>query len=163
MTPKTEKPTTEFYIGSHLVTVDTEMIPILSKFTWSVSKGRNTYYVNTSAKLGGKRVGISMHRLVTGMVNAEIDHINGNGLDNRSENLRHATKKQNSYNRVNKNKYGFRGVFRPAWTDKFAYQIVKDRKQYYEYGFETPEQAARAYDKKSKELHGEFGIRNFKD
>lgn len=153
----------EFYIGSHLIIVDEEMLPILSKYTWCVKPSRNTFYAFTNVKIGELKTVILMHRLITGMGSGEIDHINRNGLDNRLCNLRTATKKQNSYNRVRKNKFGYRGVYQAKDTPRFSFQIQIDGKKVRKHGFETPEQAARAYDEMSKELHGEFGIRNFKD
>jgi hypothetical protein len=69
-----------------------------------------------------------------------IDHINGDELDNRIENLRETTRKKNGQNRESKNKY--KGVY---W-DK------RDKKWYSKYSntylgfFETQEKAARKYD-----------------
>ena len=155
------KPRCEFYIGSDLIIIDAEMMPIISKFTWHIKPDKKTKYVCTSAKIGGRNTSISMHRLLTGLSNSQIDHINRNGLDNRLINLRFATNKENSYNRERKNSLGFRGVYKHK--NNFAFQIQKDGKRYGGYGFLSAEDAAKAYDLKNKELHGEFGIRNFKD
>lgn len=157
----TDKSPREFYVGSHLIIVDDEMIPILSKFTWHIQKNKQTFYAYTNVKIGGRATSLSMHRLLTGMTSGIVDHKNRNGLDNRLENLRFATKRQNSYNRARKNKTGFRGVYRHR--DKFACQIQAGEVRIDKTGFNTAEEAARMYDKLSKELHGEFGIRNFKD
>jgi len=158
-----DKPAREFKIGKHTVIVDEEMIPILAKFTWCAVKSKSTFYASTSVCVAGKRRSLLMHRLLTGMSSSIVDHKNRNGLDNRLENLRFASKSQNSQNRVRKNRFGYRGVWKPSHSPHFAFQIAAGKKKRSKYGFKTAEEAARAYDEASKELHGEFGIRNFKD
>ena len=159
-----DKPPREIKVKEHTILVDAEDYPFLSRFTWHIKKDKNTFYAYTTVYFK-YQTRISMHRLITRLRNVQVDHINRNGLDNRKENLRYCTNAENSRNRVRKNKYGYRGVYKPNGKNKkaFAYQIRVDGKWYGEYGFQTAEEAARAYDKKSKELHGEFGIRNFKD
>lgn len=66
-------------------------------------------------------------------------------------------------NRVRKNKHGYRGVFKPKDTPHYSFQIQLNGKKFTKHGYKTAEDAARAYDLKNKELHGEFGIRNFED
>lgn len=151
----------QFYIGSHLVTVDDNMIPILCKYTWYVSPSKTTFYAATNVKIGGRNHILTMHRLITGMSSSDIDHINRNGLDNRIKNLRFASKKQNSYNRERYNKYGYRGVFKRSGCNNYAFQIQKDNKKVSKGGFSTAEDAGRAYDLECLRLHGEFGIINF--
>lgn len=153
----------EFVINGYSIIIDQCMLPIISQFQWYVLKGRNTHYVYTNIKIGNKNHALSMHRLLTGIRKAMVDHKNRNGLDNRMSNLRYCTAKENSRNRVRENKLGYRGVYKPAKTNTFAFQIRAGGKHKSGYGFKTPEDAARAYDEASKELHGEFGIRNFKD
>ena len=150
-------------IGEHTVLIDYEMYQIISKFTWHIRKDKQTHYAFTNIKIGSKNFGLSMHRLLTGISSSQVDHKNRNGLDNRLENLRYASKKENSYNRVRKNALGFRGVYKPKGSKNYSFQIQKDGKRYYKHGFKTIEDAAKSYDIKSRELHGEFGIRNFKD
>ncbi len=165
MTDQDTKPreSTTFYVGKHRITVDTDFIPILALYTWHVIKSKKTYYAYTNVKLGNKKFALSMHRLLTGMRNVQVDHKNCNGLDNRKENLRYATPSQNSINHVRKNKSGYRGVYKPKGTTKFAFQIQVNGTRIHRYGYPTAKEAAREYDRLSKEHHGEFGIRNFKD
>lgn len=154
--------TVEMRIGEHIVSVDSEMVHFLQRFTWYIKTDKNTHYAMTSVKIGGKNHALSMHRLLTGMVTGQIDHINNNGLDNRKVNLRYATNQQNSCNRVRNNRHGFRGVTHDH-NNGWRCQISVNGKRYGKAGFKTAEEAARAYDELSKEHHGEFGIRNFKD
>lgn len=92
----------------------------------------------------------------------DIDHANGNGLDNRRSNLRFATRSQNS---ANSNKKGstsrFRGV---CWDKRRGNWHVAMRCNYRSVNignFASEEAAARAYDAKALELFGEFARLNF--
>lgn len=158
----TTKKALEFWIGKDKVIIDEEMMPIVSMFTWHTKQCRKTKYVNTGIKIAGKKASLSLHRLLTGIKFGDVDHINRNGLDNRLSNLRHATRKQNSWNHVRKNSYGYRGVFKTNRSKSFSCQIQAHGKKYHKHGFKTAKDAAIAYDKESLRLHGEFGIRNFK-
>ncbi len=151
----------ELKIKDDIVLIDEDMYPIISKFTWYVRKDKNTKYASTSIKIGANQHIIQMHRLLTGMKGSLVDHRNRNGLDNRLSNLRYATNKQNSYNRIRSNKYGYRGVFIPQGCKTFAIQIQKDGKKITRYGYKTAIEAAMAYDVICKEYQGEFGILNF--
>lgn len=151
----------EFWIKDQKVLVDEEDYPVVSRLKWHLKKDKKTSYAYTNIKIGGVQTTLSLHRFITGMSSGQIDHVNRNGLDNRKSNLRYATNSQNSCNRIRKNSHGYRGVYRRA-SGVYAFQIQKDGRKYHEGGFLTPEEAALAYDFKSEELHGEFGIRNFK-
>ena len=88
----------------------------------------------------------------------EVDHINGNQLDDRIENLRLATKGQNCYNRGRRsdNISGYKGV---SWSNKQgrwrARITVGTICKHIGY-FGTKEQAHEAYCKAANDLHGEF-------
>ena len=90
-----------------------------------------------------------------------IDHINRNKLDNRFENLRVITARENSYNRTksisSNNKY--KGVIKRG--NKFVASITKDGNRKEISGFDTEEDAARMYDMMAEELFGEFAGLNF--
>lgn len=93
-----------------------------------------------------------------------IDHINGNGLDNRICNLRLATQSQNMANWTRRAKRNcYRGVshkgynFPKPWQARIGHQGVR----LYLGTFANKKDAARAYDKAAKELFGEFAKLNF--
>ena len=153
----------QFKVGKYSIIVDYSMVPFLAIYTWHVKQDKQTYYAYTNIHINKGTTRVSMHRLLTGMRNCQVDHKNRNGLDNRLENLRHVSAKQNSWNRVRENKYGYRGVFRPKGSPNFAFQIQANGKRIARYGFATPYAAAKAYDKENRRMHGEYGIRNFKD
>lgn len=92
----------------------------------------------------------------------KVDHIDGNRLNNQKENLRPASKAQNSMNRgpQSNSTTGYKGVYYSKQTMKYQAKI-----NYYgicrHLGFFTDlEEAARAYDKAAKIFHGQFAYQN---
>lgn len=85
-----------------------------------------------------------------------VDHINGDRADNRIENLRQATYKENFTNRKKpkNNTSGYKGVCKDG--SKWRASICKDRKSYTLGTFNTPEEAYDAYCRAAAKLHGEF-------
>jgi hypothetical protein len=118
------------------------------------------------AKSGGAYNSVYMHRIITNApIGMEVDHINGNPLDNRKCNLRICTGAQNRYNRPayggkKKNKSGYKGVWRPKNSKKYVAEIRYNLKKYHLGSFNTPEEAACAYNKKALEFFGEYARLN---
>jgi hypothetical protein len=117
-------------------------------------------YVRTGA------MNISLHREIMGLRGfdgAYVDHVNGNRLDNRKSNLRLCNSTENSFNKsiTSRNKTGYKGV--SPYPSRGAFRVViSANRRYYHIGyFYCPLEAARAYDKAAKELHGEFARLNF--
>lgn len=143
--------------------VDDDIFPKLNKFKWHFTNG----YATTDRYLGKikgkyKSAIIKMHRLV---LNAPfdllVDHINGNKLDNRRENIRVCTKAQNEVNKPKRKgnyKSQYKGVAysenrRKHWMTRVAGIFV---------GYFNDEiEAAKAYDKKVFELYGKYAKLNF--
>jgi HNH endonuclease len=84
---------------------DDLLTPILTNFVWSISSHGYGY-----TNIGSKK--ILMHRFIMGAKAEDtVDHINGNKLDNRCENLRFVSKGQNAQNtRKAPSSTGFIGV-----------------------------------------------------
>lgn len=115
----------------------------------------------------GKRThGTSIHREIMKRVVGRdllkheiVDHINGNGLDNRRANLRLCTKQQNSQNRSLKstNKLGLKGVqFVKGYKSPYRAKIILSGKHVYLGHYATPEEAHEAYCKAAQFYFGEF-------
>lgn len=82
--------------------VDEENYEELSKYKWHAYKSRSgVFYARRNGRrtCQGKRPQITMHRAILGYPdNFQIDHVSGDGLDNRKQNLRIATQRVNSLN-----------------------------------------------------------------
>lgn len=83
-----------------------------------------------------------------------VDHKNGNGLDNRRENLRIATTYQNSSNKERWGAVGVRGVIQVGRRYRARITTLTGRKSLGYYG--TKEEAGAAYDTAAREIFGEF-------
>lgn len=150
-------------ITNHEVLIDEEDFPLLSRFNWVIKPDKHGFYVRAAVWFAGKKHNVLMHRLIMGMERHEVDHINRNGLDNRKENLRYCIKGRNAWNRVHPNETGFKGVGFRARRNRYIARIMHEGIREEIGSFKTPEEAARAYDKRARELHGEFAALNFKD
>lgn len=92
-----------------------------------------------------------------------VDHINGDTLDNRRSNLRLASHAENQRNRGKcaDNSSGYKGVSWQEHAQRWKAKITVDGKQRHLGYFDSAEDAARAYDRAARELHGEFARLNF--
>lgn len=87
-----------------------------------------------------------------------IDHIDGNGLNNRISNLREAVHSENARNRgaQRNSKSGIKGVSWHVESGRWQAKIQHHGKGKNLGYYATPEEAREAYCKAAKELHGEF-------
>jgi hypothetical protein len=148
--------------------VDDEDFERLSQFKWyarlhNAKRGPKAHRRAVRLeRIGGKTVQTYLHHEILpkreGFV---VDHINGNPLDNRRENLRYATHGQNLSNQAgHRNRTSpYKGIRkrRRRW---FA-TITAAGRSIWTSGFTTPEEAARAYDELALTHHGEFARLNF--
>ena len=143
--------------------VDDEDFEGLSCFNWQAMKCRSTFYaVRTAPTVGGKPKTILMHRaLCSGPL--DVDHKNGDGLDNQKENLRQATNRQNQGNARNRsdNTSGYKGVYWSEQNKLWQAQIEFLGKHKHLGCFSSKVAAAKAYDAAAKEIFGEFSRLNF--
>ena len=93
-----------------------------------------------------------------GYMPKEIDHADGNKLNNRIENLRPSTKSENCCNRHMRsdNKSGFKGVYWHKDSGKWRAEIGFRGKKTQLGAFACPEDAAKAYAVAALQLHGDF-------
>lgn len=144
--------------------VDDDMFEELNQFKWCVHKKPNTFYAKRI--LEGTRRPLFMHHvLLPKKEGYEIDHIDRDGMNNQRENLRYATHSQNIANCMTKRTYGYKGISFDRSTvfrsKRWQAAIRKDQKAYYLGRYETPIEAAQAYDRAAVKLFGEFALTNF--
>jgi hypothetical protein len=152
------------------VLVDDEDVSLFAEYKFmNVIKTKRTghLHVDLIKVIGGNnknRKHMLMHRLIMNAPShLQVDHINGNSLDNRKCNLRLVTNKQNSsaFIRLRKGKASkYRGVGWDKATHKWRASITHNYKMSYLGEYELEEKAALAYNKAALELFGEFAQLN---
>ncbi len=158
----------------YVTVVDDEDYEWLNQWNWSVTK---YVFPNGRVKLradrtvptvcaDGKTKDVTwlMHRVIVGARDGElVDHVDGDGLNNRRSNLRKATPTQNGQNRKsNRNSSSrYKGVSWNARKEEWIAQIQINKKVAYLGHFADEIEAARAYDRAAKEHFGEFARLNF--
>lgn len=149
--------------------VDDEDYDFINSFKWYAHKAkrkyRDVYYAWRNSTNEKGRTTVQMHSIIIGEVptGMDIDHVDGNGLNNQRINLRFATRSQNGGNQLSWGKTSkFKGVCFHKRDKIYVAQIRKDNKHMHIGYFENEIDAAKAYDKRALELNGEFARINFK-
>lgn len=148
--------------------VDDEDFERLSHFTWeddSDSIRRKVYLKNYH--INGRR--IRKYKRITiqnEILNSDgmFDHIDRNYRNNKKNNLRPCTYSQNLSNRAKMSVNAsskYKGVWLNKKRNKFVAEIKANGVRYHIGSFDNEQEAARAYDTKAKQLHGEFAVLNF--
>ena len=138
--------------------------------SWHVYKPHNskTLYAKRNMRLpNGKRQNVYLHRVIWQLLHGEIpegltiDHRDRNGLNNMPDNLRLATRQQQSVNQIkhSNNTSGFIGVY--SASNKYMAKVGIDGIEKYLGVFDRPEDAALARDKVALEVYGDFAVLNF--
>lgn len=139
----------------------------LAAEAWYRGLSRNTSYLR---RRGGRSNVLLLHREVMGralgrslLARDIVDHVNGNGLDNRRANLRLATARQNGCNRCSARGSSSRylGVYLDAARGKWRAKAKAADGKYIHLGrFDSEADAARAYNAAALKLHGAFARLN---
>jgi HNH endonuclease len=130
--------------------VDKQDYESIAQHKWHARKDGNTYYAITRNGYGF----ISMHRLILGLVKGdpEVDHIDGNGLNNTRANLRLATRSQNAANRKSARGYTIDGA-----SKRRPYVVRLGGKHARYVGrFATKEEAIAAYKQAKREVYDDY-------
>jgi len=146
-------------LGGISTILDSEDVPrVLDSGPWRPHRGsERQYFVHTTPRPQHKN--ILLHRFLIGAADGmEVDHINGNPLDNRKGNLRlctHAENLRNTKLRVS-NKCGFKGVSFDARRGMWRSRVTVDGAEVWLGYFDSAKDAHAAYCAAAKKLHGEF-------
>lgn len=137
---------------------------LVQHHSWYAKCDNGIWYASTRVAAGM----ISMHRLLTDSPELEVDHIDGDGLNNRRNNLRVCTHADNIRNQRKHQRKGgcssrFKGVCWDKYNRKWRATIVPSGKKLYLGLFVQEEDAARAYDEAARIHYGEFARLNFPD
>ena len=157
--------TMEIKMSNGATLIDSEDFNRVNGFNWFVNrqgKRRDIYYVVAPIKINKKWTRIRIHRLILNANIGEIiDHINGDGLDNRKCNLRFCTHQQNIMNRrITNGTSKYKGVGWHKGANKWQVQICFNYKLKY-LGLYTNEiDAAHRYNEEAIKLFGEFAKLN---
>lgn len=143
------------------IIVDDEDYYYLSQWKWSVSNSGYAQRMKSLPQVDGKRkkIGIYMHRdIVNAKKGDHVDHINCNKLDNRRCNLRICSRSQNMMNtKSHKDSLSnYKGVCWSKKENKWIARICVNYKTERIGCFLSETEAAMAWNKRAKEIFGEF-------
>lgn len=120
------------------------------------SRSSNSFYGMTNVRIGTRRTAVYMHRIL--VEGAEIDHADGDSLNNVRDNLRQATRSGNNANSKPRGGVSrYKGVSLQSKSRRWRARVARHHLG----TFDTEELAAIAYDKASRALFGEFARTNF--
>jgi hypothetical protein len=156
--------------------IDEEDFTKANKYKWHASKSGNAWYARRGWREKGRIWmeefpnkkffvrGYGSQGLHNFLMNRLwIDHINGDGLDNRKCNLRPANHSENTINTpIVTGRSHYRGVVLSTPAKRTWKAVIRiNGKKTHLGSFKTEEEAAHAYDNAAKEYHREFARLNF--
>lgn len=139
----------------------------LKRYEWTTRKASNCFHAQRYVAKGKRKRGtiVYMHQEILEVPKGMVtDHINRDGMDNRSANLRAATTAQNSRNRKKFSRpcsSKYKGISLRKKTRTWQAMITFENKKIHLGYFKNEIDAAKAYDEAAKKYHGEFACLNF--
>lgn len=144
--------------------VDDADFEYLNQWNWYASKAKKGFYAQHTQGIFPFKKRVYMHRLIMNAPDGfDVDHINGNELDNRRSNLRLCNRSENMGNikKHSDNTSGYKGVYWRTDKNKWCAVIKINYKTKYLGYFVDVKEAARAYDIAAKNYFGKFANLNF--
>lgn len=147
--------------------VDDADYKLVAEHRWGLRRHRKTAYAEEARSCCSRTSAVQMHRLVLNAApDQQVDHVDGNGLNNTRANLRLAT---NSNNAANRRKQASSSQFKGVWFRRsrstgpgtWAACVKQDGVRKYLGSFSSEEAAARAYDDGARRAFGAFAAVNF--
>lgn len=158
-----EIPLTKGRYGAFVALVDDADYEWLNQHKWYAGKRRQSWYAYRGTEENGHK--IAMHQMILrtpkGM---KTDHRNGDGLDNRRENIRICTNTENVRNQRTQQRQKssvFKGVHWCATYKRWVSKIKVNHRRIYLGRFHNEVEAALAYDVGALKYHKEFAKFNF--
>lgn len=144
--------------------IDDEMFDLVSQFKWSFHENQyrdGIAYAGRSIRVNGKQVTQYIHTLITDY--DMVNHINGDGLDNRLENLRPSNRSLNRSTalKTRTSKSHYKGAYYRRSSRKWNAQIRINGVTVSLGYFQKESDAARAYDDAARIHFGGFATLNF--
>lgn len=150
----------------YVAVIDATDVPIVDGYNWCAKIDRRSdgtvrsVYAVRNSKHDGRNTLVHLHRvLLCAPEGLEVDHKDGDGLNNRRSNIRLASRRENQRNqrRNTSNSSGVKGVSFYKSRAKWHARIKRDGKRFHLGFFASLEEAASAYKQASAQMHGEFG------
>lgn len=136
---------------------DTNEWDKIKNITWIID-GKNYVYGDVNGRY------VRLHRLLMDIddINYEVDHIDGNTLNNLKSNLRICKREENSMNQKisTKNTSGHVGVYWDKNRNKWCASITANKKRVYIGRFDNYIDAVKAREEAEKKYHGEYSTVN---
>jgi hypothetical protein len=154
----------EIQLNQGLITlIDDEDYEKFAHLKWQASKHRYTWYVKYRYQHNKEITHISLHRVIMNAPKGiEVDHVDGNGLDNRKKNLRLATHIENHHNQKPQQSCSsqYKGVSLDKHSNKWTARISNNGISHFLGRFQLEEEAALAYNEAAMKYHQEFAYLN---
>jgi len=138
-------------------TLSTSKYDLVKMHRWYANKGFNTFYcVAHISNSKGIRTLLKMHKIL--LTSELVDHVDRDGLNNQTHNLRPCTRSQNASNRgiLSNNTSGHRGVFWNKETNRWRALVRVNYKMKHLGYFENIKEACKTVEEARKRYFGDF-------